>query len=246
MNRKAFVLLSGGLDSTTVLAMALADETWTAGVEAVSINYGQRHAKEMLYAKRSCDLYGINHTILDMPALLAGSMLTDPSIEIPKIKYEDIEGVSPTYVPFRNGLMLSMLTAHAQKWVNESADKLVPLREAGIYFGAHAEDAQNWAYPDCTPEFIGAMAGAIYIGSYRAIRLFTPIMWMQKWEIVKTGDRLAVPFQHTWSCYAGGEFHCGECPTCHARQAAFKIARVQDPTRYANGLNLKASLADKR
>jgi 7-cyano-7-deazaguanine synthase len=104
--------------------------------------------------------------------------------------------------------------------------------QADIYFGAHAEDAQNWAYPDCTPEFIGAMANAIFVGTYRAVRLISPIMFMTKAQIVAMGDKLNVPFDKTWSCYKGGEKHCGKCPTCYARKDAFAVAGVRDPTVY--------------
>ena len=88
-----------------------------------------------------------------------------------------------------------------------------------VYYGAHAEDAKNWAYPDCTPEFIGAQANAIYIGTYHKIRLHTPWMWLRKDEIITDGERLGVPWHLTWSCYKGGEFHCGSCPTCLARKS---------------------------
>ncbi len=172
-------------------------------------------------------------------------MLTDDSrgnVEVPNIDYADIKGVSPTYVPFRNGLMLSALTAHAQKWVNEQnkindgevlegAESDKP--SAGIYFGAHSEDAHNWAYPDCTPEFIGAMANAIYIGSYMQIRLHTPIQWMQKSDVVALGTKLGVPYENTWSCYKGETLQCGTCPTCRSRKQAFIAAGVPDPTEYA-------------
>lgn len=278
--KKAFVLLSGGLDSTTCLYQAIHDyapqgvdapstidahhhpeDVAVQGsvheidwVEAVSIFYGQRHKKEMEYAKSTCDRLGIKHTILDVGSLLRGDsvMLTDDSrgkVEVPNIDYSEIKGVSPTYVPFRNGLMLSALTAHAQKWVNdenkkwqESIDKDQlegigadhgdkPM--AGLYFGAHSEDAHNWAYPDCTPEFIGAMANAIFIGSYMQIRLHTPIQWLQKSGVVTLGESLGVPFENTWSCYKGEELHCGECPTCRSRKQAFEAAGVNDPTEYA-------------
>jgi 7-cyano-7-deazaguanine synthase len=151
------------------------------------------------------------------------SMLTDPQREIPNVDYKDIEGVSPTYVPFRNGQLLSKAAALAQA---EGFSEL--------YFGAHAEDAQNWAYPDCTPEFIGAMANAIYIGTYHKVRLCTPLEWLTKTEVVALGDVLGVPFHLTWSCYAGGEKHCGTCPTCRARHQAFYDAVVDDPTEYAD------------
>lgn len=291
MVKKAFVLLSGGLDSTTCLHQAIfdympsdpgielayGDKTIIAEalrnhvndgdppegrggfdipwVEAVSIYYGQRHKKEMDYAKATCKRLGIKHTILDVGALLRGDsvMLTDDSrgkVEVPDVSYSDIKGVSPTYVPFRNGLMLSALTAHAQKWVNEENNRILEQSKgaigsveevgsehrpmAGIYFGAHAEDAHNWAYPDCTPEFIGAMANAIYIGSYMQIRLHTPIQWSSKADVVSLGTKLGVDYSNTWSCYKGEELHCGTCPTCLARKEAFKTAGVKDPTRYAS------------
>lgn len=253
--KKAFVLLSGGLDSTTCLYQAIHDyapdhnsavqvidkHTRASGcdwVEAVSIYYGQRHKKEMDYAKNTCERLGIKHSILDVGSLLRGDtvMLTDDSIgkvEVPNIDYSEIKGVSPTYVPFRNGLMLSALTAHAQKWVNEKNEEdWVDKVSAGIYFGAHSEDAHNWAYPDCTPEFIGAMANAIYIGSYMQIRLHTPLQWLQKVGVVTLGDSLGVRFEDTWSCYKGEELHCGVCPTCRSRKQAFEAAGIADPTVY--------------
>lgn len=273
MQRKAFVLLSGGMDSTTCLYKAIYEYTneivdvalhnkdnpitW---VEAVSIDYGQRHTKELEYAKLTCDRLGIKHTILDVGKLLSGAsvMLTRESVgtvDVPDVAYSDIKGVSPTYVPFRNGLMLSALTAHAQKYVNEQIQEFLKQVNAdpsdpedyacsteaaseharnlcGIYFGAHSEDAQNWAYPDCTPEFIGAMANAIYIGSYMSIRLHTPIQWLMKYEIVTLGHKLGVPFDQTWSCYKGEKYHCGTCPTCRSRKEAFQMAGVSDPTVY--------------
>ena len=262
--RKGYTLLSGGLDSTTCLAVAM-DECET--VEAVSINYGQRHKKEMEYAKSTCEKLGIPHTILDVGSLLRGDtvMLTDDSrgkVDVPNISYSQIKGVSPTYVPFRNGLMLSALTAHAQKWVNSQIDSLVmhllatgeksdkqeakqqstlEMKDAvGLYFGAHADDAAGNAYPDCTELFIGAMANAIYVGTYDTIRLCTPLQWMNKQEIVEKGNRLGVDFANTWSCYKGDEHHCGVCPTCHSRREAFVAANIADPTIYVNNITQAA------
>lgn len=288
--KKAFVLLSGGLDSTTCLFQAIFDympkdtglnlaygdrDIWRevlhdseegdveiGWVEAVSIYYGQRHKKEMDYAKATCERLGIRHVVLDVGNLLRGDtvMLTDDSrdkIDVPNISYDQIKGVSPTYVPFRNGLMLSALTAHAQKWVNEAnkqyddsvntnllvgtGAEIGDKPSAGIYFGAHSEDAHNWAYPDCTPEFIGAMANAIYIGSYMQIRLHTPLQWLNKEGVVRLGDSVGVPFQDTWSCYKGGDLQCGTCPTCRSRRAAFKAVGIVDPTRYANDIEGKVA-----
>lgn len=225
---KAYVLLSGGIDSSVCLY--LAHREYKGNVEGVSVNYGQRHSKEIGYARRSCERLNVPHHILDLSRIVPKTMLTDPSQEVPNISYAEIEGVSPTYVPFRNGLMLSAITSfvHGEYVVSaKSRDE-----EWAIYFGAHAEDAQNWAYPDCVPEWTGAMAAAIYIGSYRAVRLHTPLQWMTKSEIIDTGHNLGVNWIDTWSCYTGGTLHCGTCPTCRARRAGFKKAAVNDPTQY--------------
>ena len=152
------------------------------------------------------------------------SMLTERSAEIPDISYDDIEGVSPTYVHFRNGQLISAITAYA------SADKEAEV----IYFGAHSEDAANWAYPDCTPEFIGAMANAVFIGTYKQLRLIAPLTYLDKAGVVRLGTELGVPFANTWSCYKGEAEHCGICPTCRSRREAFIKADIEDPTIYAN------------
>lgn len=258
MKKKAFVLLSGGLDSTTCLAVAKRD---FGNVEAISIDYGQRHIKETEQARKICEHYKVDHTILPLRQLLEGGnvMLTDKSVDVPDISYSEIQGISPTYVPFRNGTMLAAITAHAQKYVMGEIERAYReymksvgrgedpfwkeyyTKEAkdlcGVYFGAHAEDAHNWAYPDCTPEFIGAMANAIYIGSYFSIRLYAPFMHASKADIVSVGSKLNVPYEMTWSCYKGEELHCGTCPTCQSRKEAFVAADVTDPTPYASDMS---------
>lgn len=240
MSAKAFVLLSGGIDSTTCLYVAM-DQFGEKNVEAVSINYGQRHLKESEYAAKSCEAFEIPHKIINIDGIIPGTMLTQKDIEIPNISYGDITGVSPTYVPFRNGLLLATITSYVQgRRIAEGIEynrkgELVP--EWAIFFGAHAEDAQNWAYPDCTPEFIGAMCNAIYVGTYSGIRLHTPLEWMDKEQIIRWGDELGVDWNLTWSCYKGEEYQCGICPTCRARRQGFRAAGVTDPTKYANPLN---------
>jgi 7-cyano-7-deazaguanine synthase len=220
---KAFVLSSGGVDSTTCLYLASAE---FGDVTGISIFYGQRHAKEIEAAKTVCRLAKANHHILDISSIIPKTTLTDANADIPNVSYDQLEGVSPTYVPFRNGLMLSAAASWIQGQRAEGDEEWV------LYFGAHAEDARNWAYPDCTPEFIGAMANAIYIGTYRQLRLYTPLEWLNKADIITLGDRLGVPWKHTWSCYRGGEVHCGVCPTCRARRQGFVQAGVDDPTVY--------------
>jgi len=214
----AYVLHSGGIDSSTVLYMA-AEMYDPKNVIGVSINYGQRHFKEIEQALAICDHLGCRHEVLRIEGM-PSSMLTDPNREIPNVSYEEIRGVSPTYVPFRNGQLLSKITARAVSGLEPPEGKFAP-NSASIWFGAHAEDAVGWAYPDCTPEFIGAMANAIYIGTYHQVRLVAPLMYSMKFQIILAGQRLGVPWPATWSCYAGEKLHCGTCPTCRARNRAF-------------------------
>lgn len=213
----ALVLHSGGIDSSTCLYLAVKSFDKVYGV---SIDYGQRHRREIKAAREICREAGCEHVIQKVQPP-PKSMLTDPSAKIPDISYAEIKGVSPTYVPFRNGLLLSSVTGYAYN-----------LKAQAVFFGAHAEDAQDWAYSDCTPEFIGAMANAIYIGTYHQVRLHTPLMWLNKAQIISLGTTLKVPFHLTWSCYAGEKLHCSTCPTCRARKAAFDAADVIDPTEY--------------
>lgn len=228
---QAFVLLSGGIDSTTCLHIA-EKQFGRENVQAVSIDYGQRHRKEADFAAQSCKSLGVGHMITKLPNIIPSTMLTDEEIPIPSMSYDDIHGVSPTYVPFRNGFLLSALTSifHGEL-IREFGVDNIPLDNA-LYFGAHSEDAQNWAYPDCTPEFIGAMANAMYVGTYGMIRLHTPLQWLRKSDIIKLGEGLSVDWSSTWSCYQGGDMHCGVCPTCRSRRKGFIDAGVNDPTTY--------------
>ncbi len=236
MKPHAFVLLSGGIDSTVCLFKAHQD--FDGNVEGISINYGQRHIKETEYAAKSCAYLGVKHRIIDLSGIVPKTMLTDETSTIPNKSYAEIEGVSPTYVPFRNGLLLSAVTSIVHgEYVKEAENDnfiigVVKKSEWAIYIGVHAEDAQNWAYADCTFEWTGAMANAIYIGTYRAIRLHTPLQWMVKKEIVTLGQTLGVNWKGTWSCYSGGTVHCGVCPTCRSRREGFIAAGVSDPTIY--------------
>lgn len=220
---KAFVLLSGGIDSSTVLGIAR-QRYGRHNVEAIGINYGQRHKKEMDYARKLCEFYDIKQTILnlgDQPQ----SMLTDPNAAVPNVSYKEIVGVSPTYVHFRNGQMISKIAAYASSQVADGDQGV-------ILIGTHAEDAEGDAYPDCRLDFVGAMAAAVYIGTYHKIKLSAPLIELYKWQIVQWGVSICVPYEMTWSCYKGEDLHCGVCPTCRARKAGFADAGLDDPTLY--------------
>lgn len=223
---RGLVLHSGGLDSTVVLALAKRD---CVDVVSLSIAYGQKHqTREITAARDICEFYKVDHLETILPDIFSGfgSTLVDPEKLNPQLSYEEIrssEGPSPTYVPFRNANLLSVATAVAMV---KNCDL--------VYFGAHADDAHNYAYPDCTPEFIGAMANAISVGTYYKIRLKSPLMWMTKSEIVKLGKSLEVPLASTYSCYEGFEYHCGLCSTCISRKVAFEQSGVFDPTTYSH------------
>lgn len=250
---KVFVLLSGGVDSSTALALAKQDFPH-AEFEAVTIDYGQRHAREIQAAQEISAHFDVPHHVIDAKGFMEG-MLVDKGANnevVPDVSYDDLpKGISPTYVTFRNGLMLSILAARAQAWVmkmqkeNEQYHKdngtgLDPSMDefnAYIYCGIHADDGVNWAYPDCTQEFIGPMSAAIYTGTYNRVRVRAPFTFMQKSMLTGIGYQLGVPYEKTWSCYKGGDKHCGTCPTCRSRKDAFKDLRkggmnIVDPTQY--------------
>ena len=221
-NNNVFVLHSGGIDSSVCLAIAKRDYP-DHTIHSVTMLYGQRHDKESEAAESISHWAGAVHINWALFGTLPqNGMLTDPTQEIPDVSYDDLpHGISPTYVPYRNGTLLSVLAAIAQSNNGRA-----------IYFGAHSEDAANWAYPDCTPEFIGAQANAIFIGTYQQVRLHTPLMWMKKHEIITLGFLEGVPLQDTWSCYKGEEFQCGICPTCRSRRDGFRDANITDYTVY--------------
>ena len=222
---KALVLFSGGLDSTTCLALAVerygADE-----VLALSVSYGQKHTKEIEAAKAVAAYYGVKLKTLDLAAIFADSdcsLLKGSTQEIPKESYAeqltetDGKPVS-TYVPFRNGLFLA------------SAASIALSNGCGvILYGAHADDAAGNAYPDCSQAFNDAINQAVYLGSGQQLRVEAPFVGKTKADVVAEGLRLHVPYHLTWSCYEGGEKPCGLCGTCRDRAAAFAANGVADP-----------------
>ncbi len=228
---KAVVLSSGGVDSTTCVAMAV-NELGSANVVTLSFKYGQRHEKELESAQKIADFYGLAHYVYDLTSIFAYSdcSLLSSSKEKPEhMSYADQiardgEGKVSTYVPFRNGLMLSAAAALAQS--------LYPEEECGIWIGAHADDAAGNAYADCSVAFNESMGRAISIGTYELVKLHAPLNRLNKAQVVAEGLKLGVPYDLTWSCYEGGEKACGKCATCIDRLAAFRANCCEDPIEY--------------
>ena len=225
---KALVLISGGIDSTTCLAMAV-KEYGSENVVGLSIFYGQRHKKEIEAADAVCDYYKVEHITLDLSTMFQFSdctLLEHSDGEIPEEDYAsqlqktDGKPVS-TYVPFRNGLFLSSASAIA---LSKGCSK--------IYYGAHADDAAGNAYPDCSESFNTAMNTAIYEGSGRQLQIEAPFINLNKAGVVKIGLELGVPYEMTWSCYEGHDKACGRCGTCIDRQEAFRANGTTDPIPY--------------
>lgn len=222
---KALVLFSGGLDSTTCLALAI-EKYGADAVLALSVSYGQKHTKEIEAAKAVAKHYGVKLQTLDLAEIFADSdcsLLKGSSQEVPKESYaEQLEETNgkpvSTYVPFRNGLFLSSAASIALSHGCEV-----------IYYGAHADDAAGNAYPDCSQEFNDAINTAIYLGSGKQLRVEAPFVGKTKADVVAEGLRLHAPYELTWSCYEGGEKPCGLCGTCRDRAAAFAANGVKDP-----------------
>lgn len=226
---KAVVLLSGGIDSTTCLGVAV-NKYGKDNVFALSLTYGQKHEKELNCAKAVAEHYGVKFHSMDLSSVFVFSdcTLLQGRDDIEHGSYADQmakngEGTVATYVPFRNGLMLSTAAAIA---VSVDADV--------IYYGAHADDAAGRAYPDCTPEFEEAMDEAIFAGTGDKVRMEAPLLNMNKAEVVKLGLSLNVPYHLTWSCYEGKDKQCGTCGTCIDRRNAFLANGTIDPVPYAN------------
>ena len=221
---KALVLLSGGVDSTTCLA--LAKEKFGDNVIALSMFYGQKHSKELASAKAIADFYHVELLTMDLAKIFAHSscsLLQGSSEDIPQESYDkqlkerNGEAVT-TYVPFRNGLFLSTAASIALEYECDV-----------IYYGSHADDAAGSAYPDCSVEFNAAMQQAIYIGSGKKLRLEAPFVDKTKKDIVAEGLRMGVPYELTWSCYCGTDKPCRKCGTCIDREEAFLANGVVDP-----------------
>lgn len=225
---KAVVLFSGGLDSTTCLAKAI-KSYGKEEVLALSIYYGQKHEKELEAASKIVKYYQVKHQIFDLQEIFkesACSLLKVSKEEVPLESYQSQlktngEGPLSTYVPFRNGLFLSVCASIAL-----SVDAEV------IYYGAHADDAVGNAYPDTSPLFNQLMSDAIWIGSGKQVKVIAPFINKTKAQVVQEGLELKVPYELTWSCYEGHLKACGKCGTCQDRIKAFKLNGIVDPIEY--------------
>lgn len=228
MNNKIIVLSSGGVDSTTCLAMAV-NEVGAENVIAVCVHYGQKHEKELKAAKSVAEYYSVKYYEVDLTTALQYSncsLMKSSNKEIDHRSYaeqvrEKDNGKVDTYVPFRNGLMLSAAASIAMS--------LFDKEEVTIYIGAHADDAAGNAYADCSEAFIEAINKAIGIGTYQKVHVVAPFDECNKADVVKKGLELQVPYHLTWSCYEGKEKPCGTCGTCIDRIQAFRKNGVKDP-----------------
>ena len=215
---KAVVLFSGGLDST-VLVYDLLNEG--ADLKLLSIDYGQRHEKELKSSSEIAEYLELKHEILRLPMLnnlLGGSALTDPSISLPEGHYAE-DSMKATVVPNRNMILLSLAAGHA-----------ISLQFDTVAYAAHAGD--HTIYPDCRPEFATAMDEALKLCDWNTVSLYRPFVQLSKHDLVRKGNELGVPFEKTWSCYAGNDKHCGKCGTCVERKEAFELVGLLDPTEY--------------
>lgn len=214
---KGLIIWSGGLDSTSLLFHLKGN----MDISAVHFSYGSKHnPREEERVQAMAKEFNIPTTFIQLQFIgkLFKSNLLESGDAIPHGHYAD-ENMKQTVVPFRNGIMLSIAAGLAESMNIQS-----------VYIGAHAGD--HTIYPDCRPNFIAQMAGAIKYGTWDNISLFAPFSEMSKGDIVKIGHEAMTPFGSTYTCYEGGDLHCGKCGACVERREAFQLAGVKDPTIY--------------
>jgi len=215
--KKATIILSGGLDSTT-LAYFLVNLGYD--LEAVSFNYGQKHVKELECAKKTCEKLKIQHTIVDMSFLgkLLNSTLTQTGQEIPEGHYAN-ENMRKTVVPHRNTIMATIANAIG-------ISKGITSLALGVHSGDHH------IYPDCRPVFIKTLEELFTLSADQKIEIVAPFQNTDKTGILCKGLELEVPYEDTWTCYNGRELACGKCGSCNERLEAFKLCNKTDPIQY--------------
>jgi 7-cyano-7-deazaguanine synthase len=227
-NAPAVILFSGGLDSSTILALA---KDLGYAPYALSVGYGQRHSSELAAAKHIAKQLGvIRHEVVQLDLTrFGGSALTDSSIAIPTIPSKDQE-IPVTYVPARNTILLSLALSWAES-----------LGGLDIFYGANAVDYSG--YPDCRPDYVASFETMANLATKAGVeahhhdnrfRVHAPIISMSKAEIIRLGNTLGIDYSQTVSCYQANDLGeaCGQCESCRLRQAGFLQANVSDPTRY--------------
>ena len=214
--KDTLLVLSGGLDSTTML-YDFADNI----ALAVTFHYGSNHnEREAECARYHCNKLGIQHIEINLAFMgdYFKSSLLEGAEAIPEGNYDE-DNMKSTVVPFRNGIMLSIAAGLAE---SRGLKKVMLANHSG----------DHTIYPDCRPEFVKAMSEAINSGTYIGVELVAPYTMITKADIVKRGSELGIDYTKTYSCYKGGEHHCGLCGTCRERQEAFMLAGVEDKTIY--------------
>ena len=218
-------MLSGGLDSTVTLFFAMKKRY---RCHPLIFDYGQRHSKEIEQAKRLAKNAGSRAHLVKLNLPWKGSSLLDKSIELPlnRTIAEIKKGIPPTYVPARNTIFLSIASSFAEAIAAEA-----------IFIGAHFEDSSG--YPDCRKAYLKAFDKAMRLGTKAGLegrlKLKFPLIDKTKSQIIKLGRSLGVPFEHTWSCYKGGNRPCGRCDSCILRARGFKEAGINDPLFFERG-----------
>jgi 7-cyano-7-deazaguanine synthase len=233
---KVTLIVSGGMDSAT-LAYYYAEKGFD--VHLVGFNYGQRHSKELLSLELIAKTLEASWQVVDLSVLksaLAGSSLTSDDVNVPDGHYAE-ETMRITVVPNRNAIMLAIATGIA---VSNGSDFVAT--------GVHAGD--HYIYPDCRPQFIEAISDAFVLGTEghakEGFKVEAPFVNISKAQIAEVGMELGVPYELTWSCYKGGDKHCGRCGTCVERVEAFINAGAKDPTEYEDGIEFALEEIRKR
>ena len=214
--KDSVIIVSGGMDSVTMLY-----EYQARIALGISFDYGSNHnAKEIPYARLHCGRLGINHIVIDLGFVHRHfkSSLLEGADAIPESSYDE-ENMKSTVVPFRNGIMLSIAVGVAES----HQLKYVMMANHG---GDHA------IYPDCRPDFVKAMSEAAIAGTYEQVSILAPYTNITKADIARRGQKFGVNFAETWSCYKGGDAHCGRCGTCRERREALAEAGIEDLTEY--------------
>ena len=224
---KALVLLSGGIDSTVCLAIAL-QKYKKEDITGIFFNYGQKNIKEIQSARNIASYYDIKFIEEDIQNIMkyakkSSFLLEGSNNNIKDIEYKDGSLREKEYVPFRNGIMISILAVYA--------DSLYKDEDTEIYIGIH-DSISGRIYADNTVEFIESMNKAVNIASYKHISINNPLVKLYKKDVISKGLELKIPFELTWTCYTSNKKPCGKCGTCKSRLKAFMQNNITDPLEY--------------